>query len=342
MKRTRALRSAGGLGLTLALTIASGALGQEAAPAPAPAATPVEDAVDRGPLPPEPAQVTIKTYNASNRTVDLNEKVHALARIKPFVAGEVMQIRFSHGGKVIKRKNMRVKQMGHRNVGKVTLNSKKILDPGKYRAVALHKGSPNQQADHAKSPQFHPVFPDLDPGNRNSNVRLFNKLLDKEGYFTSHGSKYNDGTARAVMAFRKVNNKSRSFNASPEIFKTLADGKGGFRLKYPGAGHHVEVDISRQVMVLADNGEAKHIFHVSTGAPSTPSDRGTFRFYSKDPGYNSLGMYYSVYYNRGEATHGYHSVPPYNASHGCIRNPIPNSVFIYNWISLGNTMHVYS
>ena len=79
-------------------------------------------------------------------------------------------------------------------------------------------------------------------------------------------------------------------------------------------------------MVLADDGKAQHIFHVSTGAPSTPSDRGTFRFYRKDAGYNSIGMYYSVYYNRGEATHGYKSVPPYNASHGCIRNPIPNSV----------------
>jgi lipoprotein-anchoring transpeptidase ErfK/SrfK len=52
-------------------------------------------------------------------------------------------------------------------------------------------------------------------------------------------------------------------------------------------------------------------------------------------------MYYSVYYNRGEATHGYHSVPPYPASHGCIRNPIPDSIYIYNWIDLGDKMFVY-
>jgi lipoprotein-anchoring transpeptidase ErfK/SrfK len=96
------------------------------------------------------------------------------------------------------------------------------------------------------------------------------------------------------------------------------------------------------VMVLADGGEAKYVFHVSTGAPATPSDRGHFRFYSKDPGYNSIGMFYSVYYNRGEATHGYHSVPTYPASHGCIRNPIPDSIFIYNWIDLGDKMYVYS
>ena len=121
----------------------------------------------------------------------------------------------------------------------------------------------------------------------------------------------------------------------------LADGKGEFQLAHPGAGKHVEVDISKQVMALAENGEAKYVFHVATGAAATPSDQGGFTFYRKDPGFNSLGMYYSVYYNRGEATHGYHSVPPYPASHGCIRNPIPDSIFIYNWIDLGDKMYVY-
>ena len=143
------------------------------------------------------------------------------------------------------------------------------------------------------------------------------------------------------MAFRKVNGMARNFNADPGIFKTLASGKGGFKLRYPSAGKHAEVDISHQVMALADGGKPKYVFMVSTGAAATPSDQGGYTFYSKDPGYNSLGMYYSVYYNRGEATHGYASVPPYPASHGCIRNPIPDSIFIYNWIDLGDKMFVY-
>jgi len=52
-------------------------------------------------------------------------------------------------------------------------------------------------------------------------------------------------------------------------------------------------------------------------------------------------MYYSVYFIRGYATHGYDPDPPYNASHGCVRNPIPDSIFIYNWISLGDSIWVY-
>ena len=77
-------------------------------------------------------------------------------------------------------------------------------------------------------------------------------------------------------------------------------------------------------------------------APATPTIKGKFRFYRKDAGYNSLGMYYSVYFIRGYATHGYHDVPTYPASHGCLRNPIPDSVHIYNWIDLGDPIYVYS
>ena len=134
---------------------------------------------------------------------------------------------------------------------------------------------------------------------------------------------------------------ARTYSATPDIFKKLADGKGAFKLRYPGAGHHVEVDISRQVMVLADDGKPQRTYHISSGAPGTPSDRGHYTFYRKDAGFNAIGMYYSVYYNRGEATHGYKSVPDYPASHGCLRNPIPDSVDIYNWINLGDDIWVY-
>ena len=143
------------------------------------------------------------------------------------------------------------------------------------------------------------------------------------------------------MAFRKVNGMARNYKPRPGSSRPSPRVRAASTSSYPGAGHHVEVDMSRQVMALADGGEAKYVFMVSTGTAATPSDPGGFTFYSKDPGYNSLGMYYSVYYNRGEATHGYHSVPPYPASHGCIRNPIPDSIFIYNWIDLGDKMFVY-
>jgi lipoprotein-anchoring transpeptidase ErfK/SrfK len=94
-------------------------------------------------------------------------------------------------------------------------------------------------------------------------------------------------------------------------------------------------------MVLASNGKPQWIFPVSSGKPSTPTIRGHFHFYRRTPGYNSLSMYYSVYFHGGYATHGYHSVPNYPASHGCLRSPIPVAHFIYNWINLGDSIYVY-
>ena len=52
-------------------------------------------------------------------------------------------------------------------------------------------------------------------------------------------------------------------------------------------------------------------------------------------------MYYSVYFIRGYAIHGYQSVPTYPASHGCLRNPIPDSKHIYDWVDIGDPIYVY-
>jgi hypothetical protein len=174
-------------------------------------------------------------------------------------------------------------------------------------------------------------------------TRLYNQSLVDQGYYVGRNvsSHYGLGSQLATLAFRKVNNMARNYQYKPVIFRKLLMGRGGFRPRYH-SGHHVEVDISRQVMALVDGDHVVATFHVSTGKPSTPTVRGTFHFYRKDPGYNSEGMYYSVYFIRGYATHGYNPVPMHEAaSHGCVRNPIPFSTYIYNWINLGDAIHVY-
>jgi L,D-transpeptidase catalytic domain len=174
-------------------------------------------------------------------------------------------------------------------------------------------------------------------------ARLFNQKLIDEGYYIGGGasSRVTRGTRLALCAFRKVNNMARNFSYKPVIFRKLLMGRGGFEPRYH-SGHHVEVDISRQVMALVDGDKVVATIHVSTGKSSTPTVRGTYHFYRKEPGTNSHGMYMSVYFIRGYATHGYPSVPTHEAaSHGCVRNPIPFSVYIYNWINLGDAIHVY-
>ena len=68
---------------------------------------------------------------------------------------------------------------------------------------------------------------------------------------------------------------------------------------------------------------------------------GSFRVYRKDLGANAEGMINSSYFIRGYAIHGYYDVPNYNASHGCLRVPIPDAIPIYDWIRLGDPIDVY-
>jgi lipoprotein-anchoring transpeptidase ErfK/SrfK len=83
------------------------------------------------------------------------------------------------------------------------------------------------------------------------------------------------------------------------------------------------------------------ILPMASGKPSTPTIRGSFRVYSKTPGTNALGMVNSVYFYGGYAIHGYHDVPPYAASHGCLRIPIPNSRFVHRWLDYKDRVDVY-
>jgi lipoprotein-anchoring transpeptidase ErfK/SrfK len=63
--------------------------------------------------------------------------------------------------------------------------------------------------------------------------------------------------------------------------------------------------------------------------------------YSKTPGTNAKGMVDASYFFRGYAVHGYFEVPAYNASHGCLRVPIPDARSIFNWIRFGDAVTVY-
>lgn len=291
---------------------------------------------------PREANLQLRLKGVKGGKVTAGRRVTGIAKIRPFVAGQKMRIGIYRRGKAVKKTKKTIRRRKGTNAGIVKLRSKRFVKPGKYRFRASHPQTPEQRGASASSQRFAITYPKLGGKSRGNAVKLFHKLLAKRGYRNApSGRKFTSATSRAVHAFRKTNRMAPKGKATAGIFRKLAKGGGGFNLRHPGAGRHVEVDLSRQVMVLADKGKPQFTYHISSGAPGTPSDRGRFRFYRREPGFNSIGMYYSVYYNRGEATHGYHSVPNHPASHGCIRNPIPDARFIYNWIRLGDYIWVY-
>jgi L,D-transpeptidase catalytic domain/Putative peptidoglycan binding domain len=185
------------------------------------------------------------------------------------------------------------------------------------------------------------VRPHASNGSRGTAVRALQWRLHRLGYLVPVSGRFDSSTGRAILAFRKVNGYARTMSASAAVFKKLARGGGGFHVRYPSVGKHVEFDWSRQVLVLARGAKPQKILHASSGKPSTPTVFGKFHFYSKTPGFNSHGMYFSNYFIGGYAIHGYDPVPNYAASHGCIRIPIPSARAVYRWISLGDTIYVY-
>ena len=94
------------------------------------------------------------------------------------------------------------------------------------------------------------------------------------------------------------------------------------------------------MLFLVRDGQVSLIVPVSTGATgNTPV--GLWHVYSRVPGYNAEQMYYSSFFVGAFAIHGYHSVPPYPASHGCVRIPMWLAHGLYSRWGLGTTVYVY-
>ena len=161
------------------------------------------------------------------------------------------------------------------------------------------------------------------------------------GYIANSGSCFGGKTGRGVLAYRKVNGMERSFRAGKGLVKRAFAGRGGYKVRHPGAGQHLEAPLSKQVLVFAKGDRPYAIYPVSSGKPSTPTVTGHFTFIRQEPGYNSEGMYYSFYFYGGYAVHGYNSVPDYPASHGCIRTFIADQPEIFNRINFGESIFVF-
>ena len=212
---------------------------------------------------------------------------------------------------------------------------------GRISVRAVHPATPELAAATGPKVTVHAVAARAAAGDGGALVRLLQRGLDRLGYAVPRNGSFDAATGRAVMAFRKVNQLARRYDADRTVVARVLARRGAFKPRHPDAGRHVEADISRQVLALIDGGKVVDTYHTSTGAPATPTIVGSFRVYRKDPGTNALGMVHSSYFIRGYAIHGYVDVPAFNASHGCLRVPIPDAWRIFAWVRHGDRVIVY-
>jgi peptidoglycan hydrolase-like protein with peptidoglycan-binding domain len=281
-----------------------------------------------------------KTLRDGKRRVELTGgSFRVRGTVKPYVAGQRMLVRVTRDGKRVKTRRLGLRP-GPNGTGAFTLLVKSAK-PGRIAVVASHKRTAQLERLRSKAVRLRVLSPTAPPGARGAVVRLLQHGLKRLHYAVPLSGIYDPATQRAVMAWRKLTGSARTYEASAPVIRGVLAGKGKFHVRHPDEGHHVEADLSKQVLALIDGGKVRRIYIVSSGKPSTPTVLGRYKIYRKDLGTNALGMVDASYFIGGYAIHGYVEVPAFNASHGCLRIPIPDARYVSNWLHIGDVVWVY-
>jgi peptidoglycan hydrolase-like protein with peptidoglycan-binding domain len=260
--------------------------------------------------------------------------------VTPYVAGQTVRVSFYLEGRKVGMETMRVR--AGRGMGQFKLGFSS-REAGLLQARVAHYATPQQGAFSARAPGVRFVNTNLGPGARGQSVRLLQSELDVLHYAVPLTGVLDEGTGRALIAYRKMTGLERIPYAGRKVFELLERRAGSFHVRYRSDGRHVEANLTKQVLAeIEPGGRVRTIYTISSGKPSTPTVIGRFRVYEKTPGENSEGMVDSNYFIRGYAIHGYAEVPTYAASHGCLRVPIPDATAIYSWVQTGTPVDVYN
>jgi hypothetical protein len=327
------------------LAVAGPAAAQTTATPPTTAAPPTTATPPSTTPPPAPAPatgtlaLTLEKVNGKSSSVLAGDRFRVRGTVKPYVAGQKVVVRFYRGDKKLASKSVSV-MATKSGAGQFVLGYK-AKKAGHITVRASHRATAELTTLVAKGRGVDVLPRRAAPGSKGLAVRVLQTKLKSLGYVIGQKGVYDARTARAVLAFRKVTGMARIQTASEDVFRKLAKGAGHYPVRFPKQGKHVEADLSLQVLALIRGSKVERIYPISSGKPSTPTILGTFKVYSKTPGTNSLGMVYTSYFQGGYGIHGYHDVPTFAASHGCLRTPVPDAISIYNWISYGDQVDVY-
>ncbi len=163
---------------------------------------------------------------------------------------------------------------------------------------------------------------------------------------------FGGATYQAVLAFQKHHGLERDGVFRPEHWELL-DQRPTVRAR--SEPDRVEIDLERQVLYFVTSNRVDFVLPVSSGNGATFTNyagnqvrartpEGRFEFYFQRPYHHTsyLGAMYKPYYFRGGyAIHGSPSVPPWPASHGCVRVTNGDMDFLRQYLDLGMPIYVY-
>lgn len=155
---------------------------------------------------------------------------------------------------------------------------------------------------------------------------------------------YDEVTSDAVMAFQKTHGLARTGQIDPTVATTILAHTSPPPPLQPGGGaNRLEIDLTRQILMVYEGDALTRILPISSGTASTPTPNGSFNVYRRVTGWETsrLGrLYNSQYFTGGYAVHGSLSVPEYPASHGCVRIPMRAADWLPDHVTFGTPVYV--
>lgn len=151
-------------------------------------------------------------------------------------------------------------------------------------------------------------------------------------------------TQQAVTAFQAWEGLDRDGVAGPATNAALSNARRPRPSTKSGPKRFMEVHISKGVLLMVKDGRTQRAVHVSPGAAATPTRIGRFRVFRKELMSWSVPfsswLPYASYFDGGIAFHQYADVPPYPASHGCVRVPEPEAKRVYRFAAINRVVIV--
>jgi lipoprotein-anchoring transpeptidase ErfK/SrfK len=257
----------------------------------------------------------------------LGRPLSLFVRERPAAAG-LVTVRVTRGSRIVAKRSFRGRARIHLATGRA----------GAYRIRVTVQPEPGYLA--ARRALERIVFlPSLGPGSAGPSVYELDRRLHELHFALGRvDGYYGMDDMDAVTAFQKLHGLPRTGTVDARVWRELQRAQVP-RARHP-RGDHVEVSKGRQVLLVVRDGEVALVVPVSTGATgNTPL--GLFHVYSRVAGFNAKEMYYSSFFIGGFAIHGYHSVPAYPASHGCVRIPLWVAYRVYSLIDYGTAVYIY-
>jgi PKD repeat protein len=188
------------------------------------------------------------------------------------------------------------------------------------------------------------VLPRLTYGSSGAGVAQLASRLHELHYAAPYTASFDSRLLDAVYAFQKVQDLPRTGVVGAAVWRRL----GSPRVPVPHymqPASHIEIDKPHQVLYIVRGGKIALIVPVSTaGLPGRFTPVGRFSIYRKVTGFDPspLGTLFDpMYFTGGYAIHGNPSVPPFPASHGCVRVPMWIAPYLYDTNPYGETVYVY-